>query len=146
MKTLTIASLLTILFINNLYSQNGIYKCEFQAYINKEKFEHKTYSYNEIITVEVNDILGGEIVINNLTEDFIYKYEIIPNTKRVDTDKADRSITTSYKCKVKVNYALMDEELLIAVVEYMDNSKLDIWVYDYKHKSFNQYIDLIKAK
>lgn len=127
-----------------VYSQNGTYKCSSQGYSTVDKSQNKVYSDNQIITININDVFGGDITINNLSQDFILKYNIESNSKKTFTDKTERTITHTYLGKLVLSNVEMDEKLVIAVVESMDTSRVNIWISNEKYKSTNHHYNLTK--
>ncbi|HQT23981.1 MAG: hypothetical protein B7X86_14460 [Sphingobacteriales bacterium 17-39-43] len=126
------------------YCQNGTYKCSSQAYTTTDKSKNKTYANNQIITVNIHDVFGGDIILNELSENFILKYNILPNDKKTYTDKDDRTIIHTYFAKLVVSNIEMEERFLVGLVQSMDNNSLNLWIFSEKHNSYNHYFNLVK--
>ena len=128
-----------------VYSQNGTYVCSSQGYTKVDNSVNKLYADKMIITIDINPVLGGTISINNLTQDFNFRYDIISKDQTV-ANKSDRTITTTYKAKMNQLNIQIGDELLIGIIESMDNVNLGFWVYHEKFKAHNQYLNLTKIK
>ncbi len=128
---------------NNVYAQNGTYKCNSQGYSKADKSENKSYSNKLIITIDISDILGGYIAINNMSQDLNFRYDIISKDQTV-ADKNARTITNTFKAKMSQFNQTIGDEVLIGIVQNMDNNNLDFWVYTSKFNAYNQYFNLLK--
>ncbi len=127
------------------FGQNGTYICSSQGYTKVDNSVNKLYADKMIITIDINPVLGGTISINNLTQDFNFRYDILSKDQTV-ANKSDRTITTTYKAKMNQLNIQIGDELLIGIIESMDNVNLGFWVYHEKFKAHNQYLNLTKIK
>ena len=127
------------------YSQGKTYNCTSQGYSTADNSEIKSYSYKEIITVDINDVLGGSISINNISANFNFRYDVGPKFETL-VNKNNRTITTTYKGKMSQLNISIGDEVLVGIVESMDNNDLKVWVYTKKYDAFNQYFHLTKIE
>lgn len=127
------------------FAQNGTYMCSSQGYTKVDNSVNKLYANKLIITIDIHPVLGGTISINDLTEDFNFRYDILSKDQTV-ANKSDRTITTTYKAKMNQLNIQVGDDLLIGIIESMDNVNLGFWVYHEKFKAHNQYLNLTKIK
>lgn len=144
MKTKLITLIISLCVSSVICSaQNGTYTCNSQGF--SLDSENKSYSYKMIITIDINDALGGSISINNISEDFNFRYDILAKDLS-DVDKNKRTITKTYKAIMNMNSIQVGNVELIGIIENMDNENVGLWVYHEKNKSYNHYINLKKIK
>lgn len=141
-KLCIVFSLLNILSSMS-FAQNGTYLCNSQGF--SMDSENKFYSDKMIITIDINDVLGGSISINNVSHDLNFRYDILAKDLS-DVDKKERTITKTYKAVMNMNNVQVGGMELIGIIENMDNDNINFWVYHEKSKSYNQYMNLKKIK
>lgn len=141
-KKLFLVLTLTI-YYSLSFGQNGTYTCNRQSFSKGDN--DKFYTDKMIIIIDVSTITGGTVSINNITQDFNFKYEITSKVI-VDTDKKLRIITKAYDAKMNMNNVQVGDTVLIGIQEHMDNENLNFWVYSKGTDSYNRYFNLIKMK
>ena len=144
MKTL----LFTILFTNIVFfavAQNGIYNCLTHVYRKADNTERKFYSQKLLITIDINEPLGGSMCFYYPSDTSSIRWVILSKGETV-IDNNKREITKTYEAQLTSFNIPIGSEVLIAIIENMDNKKVTCWIYNDKYKSYNEYFDLYKVK
>lgn len=144
MKKLLIFFILTT-FGSVVYGQNGMYNCATQVYVKADNSEKTFYANKLIVTIDINQNLGGYISLHYPKDTLTYRYSILSNGETM-TDDPKRTITKTYKAQMSQFNIPIGNQVLIGVIENMDSHKITFWIYNDKYKSYNEYFDLNKIE
>jgi hypothetical protein len=97
-----------LLVTNNILAQNGTYRCNIQRFTdNNNPTRNKEHNNSAIITIEINKITGGSVIVNYLEDNTIYKWIIL---QKIDVEINDQGTKfTSYEARFscQVSYQVL---------------------------------------
>lgn len=145
--------LLLILFVASIYpaisqngTYNGTYKCTAQSY-NDESNPSKDaiHNYLTYITIYLDDVLGGTILINYTDDNFIYQYNVI---RKADFQffREDNTLYIQYDAKFTLFNITALGFVDLILINDLKNNQLGLSITNKGSKTMNSYYNLVKLK
>ena len=96
-----------------------------------------------IITIDINEITGGSVVISLPSESFTFRWDII---KKLDTkvDTENKTVYTSYEARFNVANGQASSRSVATFIQDMNTNSLHIAVNNPSTRTTNWYHNLIK--
>jgi hypothetical protein len=132
-------------FYSFAFGQNGTYNCSRQAYRKADNSEKHFYDNKLLITINIEDGIGGFINMNYTSDGTNIRYDILSQGQTY-VDKEKRTITKTYKARMTQLNIPIAYGLLISIISNMDNNNIVFWIYNDKYQSYNEYFDLNKTQ
>ena len=115
-----------VLLSTFLYSQNGTYRCNIQRFTDDNNpSNNKEHNNSMIVTIDINDVTGGYVIISWPSENSTLKWDIIKklNTS-VDTEK--KTVYTYYEARWNVGNVSGDKRVIASFIQDMNNNTFHI--------------------
>jgi hypothetical protein len=129
-----------------VYPQNGNYRCNSQRFTDDNNpSNNKEHNNSMIVTIDINDITGGYVIVSWPSEDFTYKWDII---KKLDTsvNTENKTVFTSYEARFNVANVQGTTRVVVVLIQDMKDESFHIAVNNPDAGTTNWYHNLIKIK
>jgi hypothetical protein len=130
-----------LLLCNVLLAQNGTYRCNLQRFTDdNDPSKNKEHNNSVIVTIEINEITGGSIIVNYLNDNTIYKWIIL---NKIDVNINDQgSKYTSYEARFSYENVQANKRTLAVIIQ--DPNSLHLVFYNPEVNTGNWYHNLTK--
>lgn len=115
-----------VLFSPILLSQNGTYRCNTQRFENEnDPSKNKEHNNSMIVTIDINDITGGYVIISWPSENTTLKWDII---KKLDTtvNTEKKTVYTYYEARWNVGNVSGGPKIIAYFIQDMNDNTFHI--------------------
>ena len=125
-------------------AQNGTYRCNSTRFEDeKDPTRNKSRNNSFIITIEINDITGGSVLVTWLDDNTIYKWVV--RSKLETTVNEQGVIFTSYDARFSFENVQGDFQSIVILVQDPKNNSLHFAVFVPVAKTTTWYYNLTKV-
>lgn len=143
MKKLIVVFFLTLISAV-LLAQNGTYRCNSQRFEDEnDPTKNRDHIESMIITIDINDITGGYILVSWPSENATYKWDII---KKLDTsvNTEIKTVFTYYEARFNLANVQANYRVVAIIIQDMKDNSLNIAFHNPAGVTTNWYNNLIK--
>lgn len=109
-----------------IYSQNGTYRCNLQRFTDDNNpSNNKEHNNSMIVTIDINDVTGGYVIVSWPSENTTLKWDII---KKLDTkvDAEKKSVYTYYEARWNVGNVSGGPRIIASFIQDMQSDSFHI--------------------
>lgn len=134
-----------LLIISKLViSQNGTYTCDLQKFTNlNDSTKNKTYYKTYIITIDINETLGGYVLIHETGTDLNLKWNVL-SKEDFYFDSNENTMYIKYDARFVLLNVQGNRKLNVIIGEYLIDKTFFVQIYDPELKTTNGYYNFIK--
>lgn len=131
------------LICNVLLSQNGTYRCNIQRFTDEnDPSRNKEHNNSMIITIEVNEITGGSILVTWLDDNTIYKWIVIRKFETYVNEQG--SVFNGYYARFSFENVEANKQSIVSIIQDPKTNSLHLAISDPDTKTTNWYHYLTK--
>lgn len=132
------------LFSTVLLCQNGTYRCNAQRFTDdNNSSNNKEHNNSMIVTIDINDVTGGYVIISWPSENGTLRWDIIKKLETtVDTEK--KTVYTYYEARWNVGNVSGGPRVIAYFIQDMNNNTFHIAFNNVASGTTNWYHNLTK--
>ena len=145
MKKLIIIFFL-FLFSAVILCQNGTYRCNVQRFtIDNDPSRDNEHNNSMIVTIDINDITGGYLLVSWPSENFTYKWGILG---KIDTtvESETKTVYTQYDARFNLANVQGTKKVVVVLIQDLGKEHFHIAVTNPDLGTTNWYHNLTKVK
>lgn len=126
---------------NVIPAQNGTYRCNIQRFTNdNDPSKNKEHSNSVIVTIEINEVTGGSIIVNYLNDNTIYKWIILHKIDVTINEQGSKYV--SYEARFSFENVQASKRTLAVIIQ--DPNSIHLVLYNPESNTGNWYHNLTK--